>query len=206
MENTHPGHAHEDGVINEIGDGIQGLISPHTAHVEVLVEIQFTVVYRLPRLPAHGLHKGLGLLLFGLVGTLQAVGPHFGLHVTKDDGGHLPFQALDGAHRGKALDAHRVARSQRRLGHRTLDGLGLQGRSGLLFGLLLLALLPALLALLYLLYLLGYQFVVGLSVCLQHLVLKGLQLLTHPLGLLLLGLALTNLADGILYLAVALLE
>ena len=44
MKDAHARHAHEYCVINEISDGIDGVVSAHSPHVKVLLEIEFPVV------------------------------------------------------------------------------------------------------------------------------------------------------------------
>lgn len=50
VEDAHTRHAHENGIVDEVGDGIDSLIAAHAAHVQILAEIQLARVYRLARL------------------------------------------------------------------------------------------------------------------------------------------------------------
>ena len=54
MENTYARHANKDGVVDEIGDGIDSLVASHASDIEILTEVQFAVVYDLTRVARDG--------------------------------------------------------------------------------------------------------------------------------------------------------
>ena len=43
MQDAHPLGTELDGIINELGDGLQCLIGPHTAHINIGFEVQLPV-------------------------------------------------------------------------------------------------------------------------------------------------------------------
>lgn len=124
MEYAHSGHSHEDGVVDEIGDSVDGLVASHTTHIDVLLEVEFAVV---DDVAGTTRHHGIGasdalIALFGLGGTLsgsfgmlEALQSHLGLHTTEDDNGLAAIDTVDNADRGESLDADGVALLEWRL-------------------------------------------------------------------------------------------
>ena len=39
MQDAHTGHAEQDGIVDIVGDGLQGLLATHAAHIDVLLEV-----------------------------------------------------------------------------------------------------------------------------------------------------------------------
>ena len=117
VEDAHPRHAHQDGVVDEVHHGIYGLVAAHASHVDVLVEVLFAVFHR-GACHLRCLHGQVGilrcqvgffLLRLACIGTLQLFQFHLRAHIAKDNGDLLALYALDGAHGVEALDAHGIA-------------------------------------------------------------------------------------------------
>lgn len=53
VEYAYAGHADKNGVVDEIGDGRDGFVAAHAADIEVLLEVEFAVVYCLAGLASH---------------------------------------------------------------------------------------------------------------------------------------------------------
>ena len=53
MKDAHARHTHEYGVVDEVLHGVQRLVTTHSAHVEVLVEVELVLVDGLTRLAAY---------------------------------------------------------------------------------------------------------------------------------------------------------
>ena len=206
VEYAYPAHSHQYGIVDEVGDGMESLVATHTAHIQVLLEMELALVddgtAALSAIRQGG-HHGSGrrreLLGCRSRSTLQPFGTHLGTHVTKDDGGHLAIHHLDGSYRGQPLDTHRVASLQRTLVSFLTDSSLTQlfCRLPTLLCFLQLAFLVTLLALLYLSDFAGYQLVVCLGIYLTDFLLEAVQVFTDAFRLLLLCLTLTYLADGI---------
>ena len=118
VQNAYARHANEDGIVDEVGDGIDGLVATYATDIKVLAEVLFTVVddvARVVRDAAVGAHDvgvaclGLCLLGFRRFGVFQTLGAHLGLHAAEDDCSHLAVDALNGAYALQPLDAHGVA-------------------------------------------------------------------------------------------------
>ena len=203
MEDAHTAHTHQNGIVDEIGHGVEGFVAAHAAHINVLVELLPSVVYRLARGAVH--RHGGPVFKGGLVGMLQTVGTHLGAHVAEHYSGCLAVGLLNRAYGAQTFYPHTVAHFQHFLLFCFLDLLGLLRSLGrLALCLLLAAAVAALLAFLYLAYLARHQLFVGLRVYLQHFLLKLVQVFTQLAGRFALGLALAYLADGVFYLAVRL--
>ena len=167
MQDTYSWHTYEDGIVDEIGNGIDGLIASHPSYVDVLLEIKLTVINHISRIVGYvavgTCYRGitffcLGLVLgFGGIGMFQTFGSHLGLHISEDDGGHLAVNVFNCPHTGQSLDAHGVANLYWGLGGLCRVRLSFAARCSTLCGvfvfafLLCLAFLPAFLSLLYLL-------------------------------------------------------
>ena len=194
--------------------GVECLVTAHTSHVKVLVEVALVGIDGLASLLADAIRGEVLLALLGLVlfcgcsGVLQTVEAHLGFHSSEDGCCHVACDAFYLAHGGEPLDAYSVALLQLTVVGLHLVGGVAQGGCCLLLVLCLLSLALGMtfLALLYLGYLAGNLVIIVLGVYLLHLLLEGVELLTDAFGLFFLGLTLTNLSDGILYLFVALLE
>ena len=125
VQDSHARHAYEDGIVDEIGDGVDGLVASHTAHVEVLSEVQFAVVYHLAGvLRYHPVRAcdivvallGLRELRGGFLGAFQTVGTHLRTHAAEDDHRLTAVDAFNLADGREAFDAHGVAGLQLRVG------------------------------------------------------------------------------------------
>ena len=44
MKNTYSGYAHQNRIIDKICDGTDGLVASHASHVDILFEVQLSVV------------------------------------------------------------------------------------------------------------------------------------------------------------------
>ena len=122
VQDSHARHAYEDGIVDEIGDGVDSLIASHAAHVEVLTEVQLAVVYHLAGvLRYHPVRAcdivvalfGLRELRGGLLGTFQTVCAHLRTHAAEDDHRLTAIDAFDLADGREAFYAHGVAGFQR---------------------------------------------------------------------------------------------
>ena len=218
VQNAYSRHSHKDGIVDEIGDGIDGFVASHAADVDVLLEVQFAViddVAGIVRNVGIGACDG-GVTLFGLAfllrfggfGMLQPLSPHLGLHIAKDDGGHLAVYAFNGSDAGESLDAHGVADGNGGLLRMILiipSTLTILSTLSTLISLLLTPFLLSLLPLLYLPDLAGYSLVVA-GIHLGNLVLEGVQLFAYPSRSLLLSLTFTYLAYRVFYLLITLAQ
>ena len=110
MKDAYAAHTHEDGVVNEIGDGIQGFVATHAAHIEVLPEVLAVGVDGLACLAADAI--GVEALLavlgfrFRLDSRLQSFQAHLRTHISENHRCHLAVDALDVANRLQTLDAY----------------------------------------------------------------------------------------------------
>ena len=50
VKNAHPGYAHQNSIVDEISDGIDGFVASHASHIDILFEVQLLVVDHLYRL------------------------------------------------------------------------------------------------------------------------------------------------------------
>ena len=151
MKDTHTGHSHEDGVVDEIPHSRQRLIATHTAHVKVLTEILPMVVdgvlghmryaERLQligqlihlRLRSNARCTGRCTARCTISRTiarcpaarlhnqLQPVERHIGVHIANGDDAVLAVDALEDALRLQALQLHRIADGQRTVDRRLLN-------------------------------------------------------------------------------------
>ena len=48
VENTYPADSHQNGVVDEIGDGIDGLVTTHAPHIQILLELTPSLVDGFP--------------------------------------------------------------------------------------------------------------------------------------------------------------
>ena len=114
MQNAYTTHAYEDAVIEEMHDGVKGFVASHTPHVEVLMVVLTMVLHR-GTSDLGGLHcevsvfRGYGLFCLRLVGILQLLEFHLGLHVAEDNGALLARDTLDLTNRVETLDADGIA-------------------------------------------------------------------------------------------------
>lgn len=51
MEDAHLLHIYEDGVVDEISDGVEGLVASHAPHVKVVTEVALPLSNGVERLP-----------------------------------------------------------------------------------------------------------------------------------------------------------
>ena len=67
MENSNSWHSYQDGIVNEILNGIQCLIATHTSHIQILMEIGLVGIYRLAGLLADTIRSQVLLAFLGLI-------------------------------------------------------------------------------------------------------------------------------------------
>ena len=207
MQDAHPAHAHKRGIIDESGHHIDSLLATHTAHIQVLPEVELSAVHGFAGHPAIGGHIGDALLLLsGGIGKLQHLQFHSGAHIAAHQYGIVALYLFHTPHGVHSLDAGIRTAYHLALGGGRLGFTALGRRSQCLLGSLLFPLLLALAAFQNLAHLLFYQFILGLGVYLQHLLLELLEFFPHPARLFLFRLRLTYLAYHILDAFVAFLQ
>ena len=182
-----------DGVVNEVGDGLQRLVATHAAEVDLLAEMQAFLVHGIGRVcTEEGGTARRGTLQGGLVDALQTLRGDGALDRPEGYDGLLALYFQDASDGRLALHPHRVARGEWPF------GLWLSGRGIACSGrlLLALALLAPLLTLAHLLHLAGDAFVVFVS--LADGLFERVQFAACGTRALLLGLCLADLADRVL--------
>ena len=124
MQDSHARHAYEYGVVDEVGDGVDGLVATHATYVQVLAEVLSAVVDDVACVvgdTAVGTHDigialfGLALLSFWRFSVLQPFGAHLGFHTSEDDSCHLALNAFNGADALQALDTDGVTHFELRV-------------------------------------------------------------------------------------------
>ena len=180
-----------DGVVNEVGDGLQRLVATHAAEVDLLAEMQAFLVHGIGRVcTEEGGTARCGTLQGGLVDALQTLRGDGTLDRPEGYDGLLALYFQDASDGRLALHAHRVARGQRTLCFRLGDGRLRGGRR------LFLALLAPLLTLAHLLHLASDAFVV--FVRLADGLFERVQFAACGTRAFLLGLCLADLTDRVL--------
>ena len=116
MKNSNSWHSYQDGIINEILNGIQCLIATHTSYIQILVEVGLVGIYRLAGLLADTIRSQVFLALLGLIyvfgcgcGVLQSVEAHLGAHAAENSSGSIAIDALNLSYRSQALDSYGIA-------------------------------------------------------------------------------------------------
>lgn len=122
VKDAYSRHANEDGVVDEIGNGIDGFVASHASHVEILTEVQLAVVDHVTRVFRY---QSIGacdvaVALFGLrewggrlLCAFKTVGSHLRPHAAEDDYRLTAADALYLTNGGETLDADGVAGLQR---------------------------------------------------------------------------------------------
>ena len=107
VKDAHARHSHKDGVVDEIGDGIEGFVASHPSHVEVLMEVLPVGVDGLARLAADVVSGEAGVFLcwLAVIGQFQTLQAHLRAHTAKDDSCRFPLDAFYRSHGLQALDA-----------------------------------------------------------------------------------------------------
>ena len=148
MKNSNSWHSYQDGIVNEILNGIQCLIATHTSYIQILVEVGLVGIYRLAGLLADTIRSQVLLALLGLIyvfgcgcGVLQSVEAHLGAHAAENSSGSIAVDALYLSYRSQALDSYGIAHLDFPLAVALYLALGIsQSRSRLLLILLFLSL------------------------------------------------------------------
>ena len=101
VKDSNSWHTYQDGIVNEILNGIQCLIATHTSYIQILMEIGLVGINRLAGLLADTIRSQVFLALFGLIyvfgcgcGVLQSVEAHLGTHAAKNSSGSIAVDAL----------------------------------------------------------------------------------------------------------------
>ena len=203
MEDAYSRDAEHHRIVDKRAHSPDGLVASHAAHIDVGLEVELALLDGLACGACDiGGRRG-GLALGG--GSLdEPLIVDHDLHGAEYDGGLLAADVLEAPYRGLSLDAHIVA------GLRAV-GLGASGRScggrltasgGRRGSYLLAALFAALATAAYLLHLAGYGVFLIVGIDLGYLALEIFELTPHLACPGLLGLHLTDGADGILDLGI----
>ena len=108
MKDAHARHTHEYGVVDEVLHGVQRLVATHSAHVEVLVEVELVLVDGLTRLAAYA-ERWRQCRLRCLRGVLKARCLHLRAHVAEHHRCLLALYRLHATHSRESAHAHSVA-------------------------------------------------------------------------------------------------
>ena len=107
VENSHARLTELDGIVDEVGDGLNGFVAAHATYINVGLEIELTCTHFV----GSGIANRCCFFWFrNLFESSFKFGQfHSSFQVAKRHDGEFPFNAHDVAHSGRALHHHIVA-------------------------------------------------------------------------------------------------
>ena len=113
VKNTYTVHANKDGIVYEISDSLQSLVTTHPPYINILLEIKLLLVHLVMCLTADKRTFGYSFRLGGGVASLQTIQFHRGFNASESDGCIFTIDFHDLSDACLSLDLYVLANSDR---------------------------------------------------------------------------------------------